>query len=97
MLLVTLNGAFGAGFLFFAMRAFQRGWPFVKHGWLAMKTNTQIPDFREQVERRRAISEGGQFLIGGLLWLGAGVGSLVAAIYFIAQAWLIMRGGAPVG
>lgn len=92
MLLVTLNAAFGAGFLFFAMRARQRGWPFVKHGWLTIQTQTAFPDYRFNVERRRAISEGGRFLIGGLFWLTASLGGFIAALYFSVQAFNLMYG-----
>jgi hypothetical protein len=91
ILLVTVNAAFGAGLFFFAFRALQRGWPFLKTGWLMMQTQTSAPDFRTNVERRRAISEGGRFLIGGLLWLAAGLGSFVGAAYFLLQAWVLMH------
>jgi hypothetical protein len=91
ILLVTLNAAFGAGLFFFAIRALQRGWPFFKAGWLMMQTQTGAPDFRINVERRRAISEGGRFLVGGLLWLAAGLGSFAGAAYFMIQAWNLMH------
>lgn len=93
MILIILNSAFAVGLFFFSMRAVQQGWPFLKHGWLMMQTQTSDPDFRYNVERRRAISEGGRFLIGGIMWLVAGIGAFVAAIYFSLQAWNIMYGG----
>jgi hypothetical protein len=93
MLLVTLNAAFGAGFLLFAMNAGRRGWPFAKHGWLLIQAQTAHPDYRENVERRRSISEGGRFLIAGVLWLGASLGSALAGVYFSVQALTMMYGG----
>jgi len=92
MLLVTVNAAFGAGFLFFAMNAIRRGWPFVRHGWLTIQTQTADPNFRQDVHRRRAIGEGGRFLVGGLLWLGAALGSGAAGIYFTIQALQMLNG-----
>lgn len=93
MLLVTVNGIFGAGFLFFAMRALQRGWPFVRLGWLTMQEQTSHPDFRQNVERRRMISEGGRFLLGGLLWLSAGLVGVAVGLYFTLQAYQMLYGG----
>ncbi len=92
MLLVTLNGAFAAGFFFFAMRALKQGWPFLKHGWLMMQTQTSHEDYRFNVERRRAISEGGRFLIGGILWLVGGVAALIGSLYFSAVAFHMLYG-----
>ncbi len=93
MILIILNGAFAAGLFFFSMRAVRQGWPFLKHGWLMMQTQTSDPNFRQDVERRRSISDGGRFLIGGILWLAAGMAAFVAAIYFTIQAYTIMYGG----
>lgn len=93
MLLVTLNAAFGAGFLLFAINAGRRGWPFAKHGWLTIQAQVAHPDYRENIERRRSISAGGRFLIAGVLWLGASAGSALAGVYFTAQALKIMYGG----
>jgi hypothetical protein len=88
MLIITINALFGAGCLFFTQRAFRRGWPFLRIGWTAVQASASQPDFRVNVFRRRAISEGGRFLLGGLFWLvAAGVG-LVAALYFSRLAWV---------
>jgi hypothetical protein len=94
MLLITLNAAFGAGFFFFAIRAVRQGWPFFKHGWLMVQTSA--PDFQSTIERRGAISEGGRFLIGGTLWMAAGLGSFLAAFYFTIQAWNLLYNAPPV-
>jgi hypothetical protein len=87
VLLVTLNALFGVGFFYFALRSARRGWPFLRAGWLAVQTGASHPDFRYNVEHRRTISEGGLFLIGGLLWLLASGGALLGALYFSWQAW----------
>jgi hypothetical protein len=93
MIAIMLNGAFGAGFLAFAFSALRRGWPFARSGWLAIQTSTADPAFRQSAERRRAISEGGRFLVAGLMWLGAGVGSVALGAYFTLQTILLMRAG----
>lgn len=94
MIAVMLNAAFGAGFIAFAFSALRRGLPFARSGWLAIQTSTADPDYRRNVERRRAISEGGRFLIAGLLWLGASAASLAIGAYFTLQAITLMRAGA---
>ena len=93
MIAIMLNAAFGAGFLAFSFTAMRRGWPFARNGWLAIQTSTADPHFRQSVERRRAISEGGRFLIAGLMWLGAGFGCILLGAYFTLQAVILMRSG----
>ncbi len=93
MLAITLNAAFGAGCLFFAMRAFRLGWPFLRDGWLAVRTQAAQSDTPLNVEQRRLVSEGGRFLIGGVLWLGAGVIGTLAGVYFTVQAYQLMYSG----
>lgn len=92
MLLITLNAAFSVGFLAFAFNALRRGVPFLRDGWLAVQTQARRPDFRQNVERRRLISDGGYFLIGGLLWLGASAGALALGLWFGWTALMLMRG-----
>lgn len=92
MLIVTINAVFGAGCLFFSQRAFRRGWPFLRTGWMAVQANASQQDFHENVFRRVAISEGGRFLLGGLFWLGAALVGLIAAVYFSVLAWIGMFG-----
>lgn len=92
MLIVTINALFGAGCLFFAQRAFMRGWPFLRTGWMAVQANASQPDFRVNVFRRLAISEGGRFLLGGLFWLASALVGLIAAVYFSLMAWTGMFG-----
>jgi hypothetical protein len=81
-----LNLVFAAICFVSAWRALRRGLPFIRLGWQAIDAAVQRPDYRSNVESRRTISEGGNFLIGGLLWLligllGAGIG-----VFFAAQA-----------
>ena len=92
MLIVTINALFGAGSLFFAQRAFRRGWPFLRIGWMAVQANASQPDSRLNVFRRQAISEGGRFLLGGLFWLAVALVGLIAALYFSVLAWKGMFG-----
>lgn len=80
MVILTLNVLFALGFAAAGLKAARQGWPFVRYGWLLLSLNA--PDARLNVERRRAVSEGGRFLIAGALWLGAGGGALGLAAYF---------------
>ncbi len=87
MLLGTLNAIFAVASFFIAQRGFQRGWPFIKTGWLAIQTQAEHPDVRENVFRRLAVTEGGRFLIGGIGWLAVGVLALIAGVYFMITAY----------
>jgi hypothetical protein len=85
MLLITVNAIFALGAFGVAMQAAGKALPFIRSGWDALQTQTQHPDFRHNVERRRAISDGGRFLVGGLLWLVTALAALGAGLYFGAQ------------
>lgn len=86
MFLLTVNALFAAGAFAIAMQAVRKGLPFIRSGWDAIQTQTDHPDFRYNVERRRAISDGGRFLLGGLLWILTALIALAAAIYFGLEA-----------
>lgn len=87
MLLGMVNALFALAAFFLAQRALLRGWPFVKTGWLAIQTQAQHPDVRENVFRRMAASEGGRFFLGGIIWLLIGIGATLAGLYFMVQAY----------
>jgi hypothetical protein len=93
MLLAALNALFAMGALTIALQAFRKGLPFVRYGWTVLQTQTQHPDYRTNVERRRAISEGGRFLVGGILWLMMSLGAVLAAVYFGLQAFTLLYVG----
>ena len=85
---VTLNAVFCFGATTLAIYCWQKGWPFTRHGWRMIQTQVGHPDYRVNVERRRAIGDGGRFLLAGVGWL-IGSGLLgVAAVYF---GWLAFR------
>jgi hypothetical protein len=86
MFLLTVNALFAAGAFAIAMQAVRKGLPFIRSGWDAIQTQTGHPDFRVNVERRRAISDGGRFLLGGLLWLLTALIAFAAAVYFGLEA-----------
>ena len=86
MFLLTVNALFAAGAFAIAMQAVRKGLPFIRSGWDAIQTQTGYPDFRVNVERRRAISDGGRFLLGGLLWLLTALLAFAAAVYFGLEA-----------
>ena len=90
MLLASLNAIFATGALAIAMQAIRKGLPFVRSGWTIIQAQTSHPDFRYNVERRRAISDGSRFLIGGVLWLVTGAIALAGTIYFSIQAFSLV-------
>lgn len=85
MVMLTLNAVFAAGFATAGVNALRRGWPFLQYGWSLLRLHADAADADENVERRRAISEGGRFVVGGLLWLAASVGAFGFAAYFGIQ------------
>lgn len=89
MLLFTVNTVFAAIFLLAARGALRRALPFLRAGWSAIRTETQKPDYRVNITSRRVISEGGRFLLGGLVWLGIALGS---AAYGLLFAWRALAG-----
>ena len=91
MLLATLNAIFATASFFLAQRSLQRGWPFIRTGWMAVQAHQ--PDMRENVFRRLALTEGGRFLIGGIFWLLTGIIALIAGLYFTVLAYQGMYGG----
>ena len=93
MLLVTLNAIFATASFFLAQRGLQRGWPFIKTGWMAVQAQADHPDVRENVFRRLAVTEGGRFLMGGIFWMLIGIIALIAGVYFTVLAYQGMYGG----
>lgn len=92
MVMLTLNAVFAAGFASAGVNALRRGWPFLQHGWMLLRTHAGAADARIHVERRRGISEGGRFVVGGLLWLAASAGAFAFAFHFGWQALQTLYG-----
>jgi hypothetical protein len=90
MLIATINAIFAMGAFGIALQAFRKGLPFIRSGWNALQSQTDHPDFRTNVERRRAIADGGRFLLGGLLWLVTALIAFAGALYFGAQAYSLL-------
>jgi hypothetical protein len=93
MLLGSLNAIFAIAAFLLSRRGLERGWPFVKTGWLAIQSQAEHPDVRENVFRRLAVTEGGRFLLGGIGWLLVGVLALLAGIYFTVVAYQTLFSG----
>ena len=94
MLLGSLNAIFAVASFYLSQRGLQRGLPFIKTGWMAVKAQAGEPDVRENVFRRLAVTEGGRFLIGGIGWFVVGILALIAGIYFMVTAYQTFYGGA---
>ncbi len=88
MLLTTIHSIFAFIFLSFAVTALRRAYPLWLTGWYAIQAAVQHPDYRHDVESRRAISSGGRFLIGGIFWLLAG---LVSGSIGLSFGWQVVR------
>lgn len=86
MVLVSLNAIFAYLTLRLAWLAWGRAIPFLRTGWSTISAEVRHPDFRYHVERRRAISVGSEFLIGGLLWAGVCAVSAGFCVFFGVQA-----------
>lgn len=80
MLLLVVNAFFSAAFFAGCRFALRRALPFLRTGWQAVAAQMQHADARTNVERRRAIAEGGRYLLGGGGWL---VIALVAGGYTV--------------
>ena len=89
MLIATIDTIFAAIFYLFARRSLPRGVDYLRYGWMVVDTEVNKPGFRDNTESRRAISEGGTYLISGLLWCGGG---LLAAYFAVAFALHAVRG-----
>jgi len=85
VLLVALNAVFAGIFLTFAYRAALRARAFFITGWAAVGAGTEQPDYRENIELRRFISEGGRFLIGALMWGAASIGAAGLGVFFALE------------
>jgi hypothetical protein len=93
MLTVTLNAIFCFGAATLALYCWRKGWPFSRLGWQMIQAQVAHPDYRLNVERRRAIEAGGRFLVAGIGWLIGGGLLAVAAVYFGWLAFRLMYGG----
>jgi hypothetical protein len=86
MLLAIVNAIFATLFWRFALSSLRRGRAFVRTGWLAIDASVAQPGFRQDINRRRTIDEGGRFLLGGLTWLVLGLGAVVIGALFAIEA-----------
>ncbi|MEQ8673176.1 MAG: hypothetical protein RLP44_20205 [Aggregatilineales bacterium] len=82
MLILALNAVFAGIFLVFSRTAFLRARLFLMLGWNTVRAEVIKPDYRQNVESRRLISEGGRFFLGGLFWLIATLVAFSLGIYF---------------
>lgn len=77
-MIFVVNSVFGTIFAGFARFALMRALPFLRMGWTVIGAEVRKPDYRHDVESRRAIEEGGRFLVGGAVW---GVAFAVTGAY----------------
>ena len=85
MPIAIVNLIFAAMFLWLARATLRRALPFLRTGWQVIDTQVQHPDYRQNVARRRAIGEGGNFLLGGIVMGAVGLGALGLGIFLAAE------------
>ena len=85
MSIAIVNLIFAALFLWLARATLHRALPFLRTGWQVIDAQVQHPDYRRNVERRRAIGEGSNFLLGGIVMGAVGLGALALGIFLAAQ------------
>jgi hypothetical protein len=93
MLLGSLNAIFAIASYFLSRRSLERGWPLARVGWLAIQSQAEHDDVRENIFRRLTVTEGGRFLLGGIGWLTVGILALLAGIFFTVMAYQTMFNG----
>ncbi|GAB4510305.1 MAG: hypothetical protein OHK0046_06870 [Anaerolineae bacterium] len=91
MLVVALNAVFALLAFTFSRNAYRRALPFIRLGWQTIDAAVQQPGYRHNIESRRAISEAGRFLIGGIIWLLIALAAVAAGVYFTWQVVVLYR------
>lgn len=85
MLLLTVNSLFALAFAAGTRFAWKRARLFLRTGWIAIDAQMQHDDYRHNVERRRAIAEGGRYLIGGGGWLVICIVAAGYTLFFVSE------------
>jgi UPF0716 family protein affecting phage T7 exclusion len=85
MAFALINALFTALFGSITRIALPRGWYLLRNGYTLIATHAQNPDARENVEARRAISQGTFWLLVGVVWLLGGLVTGALTLYFLTQ------------
>lgn len=93
MLLLALNALFAYLFFLVARANIPKGIAFLKVGWLALQVFAPKARTSENTYYQFAVSEGGQFFVGGVFALVTGIFSAALAIVFGIMA---LRYGLPI-
>jgi hypothetical protein len=88
MLMMGLSAIVAYIFGRVAWQSAPRGWRWVRLGWALIEPHARTPEGRANVEGRRAISEGGNFIVAGLGWLFISAVSVVMMLFFAWQTLL---------
>ncbi len=79
---------FGLVFCLLSWRVLRLALPLVRVGWDAIDAGVQRPGYRQDMERRRLISEGGAFLLAGIFRLMVGVFGAGLGLFLVLFALL---------
>ncbi|MBN2470049.1 MAG: hypothetical protein JXN59_04920 [Anaerolineae bacterium] len=79
---------FGLVFCLLSWRVLRQAMPLIRVGWDAIDAGVQHPDYRTDSGRRRLISEGGVFLLGGIFRLMVGVFGAGLGLFLVLFALL---------
>jgi hypothetical protein len=92
MIFVALNALFAWLFFTYARANIPKGIQFIKVGWLALQVNApKAKTNGENVFVRYAVSEGGQFFLGGLFSLITGIfAAALCVVFAVLAVWMGM-------
>lgn len=85
MLLAGVSAILSYVFGSVAWRSAPRGWQFLRLGWALIEPYASSAEGRRDVNGRRAISEGGNYVLAGGAWLVASIISAGMALFFFIQ------------
>ena len=85
MVWITVNAVLALVCMHFARIALIHAVPMLRTGWLAIDTSVRQPGYRENIEKRRRISDGGRLLLSGIGWAITGVVSLGLGVFFAVE------------
>lgn len=92
MLLITVNGVLALVCAHFARISLVHALPLLRTGWLAIDVVVRQPGYRQDVEKRRRISDGGRLLFSGVVWAVTGLVALGLGAFFAVETLRLAYG-----
>jgi len=92
MIWITVNAALALICTHFARISLIHAVPLLRIGWLAIDVNVRQPGYRQDVNKRRYISDGSRLMLSGLGWGLTGVISLGFGVFFAVETLRLLFG-----